>query len=101
MDEYRKSQFFHIAEQHATALSVVRHRRTDLVKDRGCMTRPTLDQAAAQETKARRDLIRWQPGTIVEAQTKLLYMIAYLVRTKTALRQDELEDALDSIRHLL
>ncbi|PZM15705.1 hypothetical protein [Rhizobium tubonense] len=59
-----------------------------------------LAHAIEEERSARAAIIRFEPSSRVEAQTKLLYLVFFLASTKASLDSSEMTAVMASISHL-
>lgn len=61
---------------------------------------PSLARALDREKASRARVIAWEPCSIDEAQSKLLYIIQYLIVMRTSLDDREMDAIVRSISHL-
>lgn len=88
-----------LVERHAIAVATV-----EMLKRRqiiGGETTYAQARAIAQEGELRTLLIDWRPPSVEEAQTKILYLVQFLARTRTSFNASTMSDLESSIAHLL
>lgn len=61
----------------------------------------SLIQAIEIEKRKRDTLIAWRPTSMLDAQTKLIYLVHFLATTKRSFDHDEMSAIMGSIAHLL
>ncbi|NTB87651.1 hypothetical protein [Agrobacterium tumefaciens] len=101
MDDSFNGAFLRLAESHAHAVSELKMLRQSKLRARDHDPNTALPQALAREERARAALIEWKPDSNIEAQTKLLYLVHYLISTKKSLDRKEMEELMDSIAHFV
>ena len=99
MDIYSSTNFFHLAESHAKAVSTVKTLRQ--MADYGHQdVGAELGHAQAEEGIVRSAIIHWRPGSAIEAQTKFLYMAHFIASAQISLDREEMATMMNSIVHL-
>lgn len=93
------STFMSVAEHHARSLAEVEFAKRDQM-DRNVAT-DVLARALTNEARLRISLIRWQPSSVHEAQTKLLYLVHFLAETRSSFDTSTMSELESSIAHLL
>ena len=94
------SSFLYLAEGHANAVAkvkVLRQRRMNCGHNE---IGGDLTLAIAREEETLAALISSKPRSNIEAQLKLLYVVHYLISTRTSLDDQEMGAIIQSIAHL-
>ncbi len=92
------SDLFWLIEHHAELVASVETLRQQF--ENGAGDRGKLGKAVAEEEMVRDKLVHWQPSSILEAQTKLLYLVHFLASTKSFFDTETTSKILESIDHL-
>ena len=99
IDDHFGSDILWLAERHAQAVAEVAAAKQDQID--GNDATDALAQALANEGEMSISLIRWQPTSIHEAQTKLLYLVHFLASSRSSFDPSTMSELEHSIAHLL
>lgn len=99
INDHFRSNVLWLAEHHAQTVAEVEAAKQDQID--GNYASDALAQALANEAELRISLIRCQPSSIHEAQTKLLYLVHFLARSRSSFDTSTMSELENSIAHLL